>query len=81
MTTPIKELIWYIQPKIFIDGLTKYGQNTSLIFDSNYYFTNNIIKNQKLIFNNLDALFDYNIINNNYYTYLLSYKYLNNILE
>jgi hypothetical protein len=80
MTTPVKELMWYIQPKIFTDGLTKYGQNTSLIFDSNYYFTNNIITNQKLIFNNSDALFNYNIINNNYYTYLLSYKYLNNIL-
>ena len=73
-----KELIWYIQPQILINKLSEFGQNTSLIFDSKHYFTNNIISDHDLIFNQESVLIKN--INNNYYTYLLSYKYLNNIL-
>lgn len=77
-TKPCKELIWYIQPNLFINGLSSYGQNTSLIFDSSAYFVNNMIQDQILQLNGLDVLF--NFVDNNYYTYLLSWKYLNNIL-
>ena len=75
---PCKELLWYIQPKLFVDGITEYGQNISLNYNSNYYFKNNIISNQKLVFNQYDVLLQN--IESNYYTYLMSYKYLNNIL-
>ena len=75
---PIKELIWYIQPQIYFDKLSKYGQNINLLFDYKKYFQNDPILNQKLTFNQLDLLIDK--VDMNYYTYLMSYKFLNNIL-
>lgn len=75
---PSKELLWYVQPQLYIDGLTHYGQNISLLFDSMKYFTNTMIAKQTLKFNQLDVLLPN--VDNNFYTYLLSYKYLNNIL-
>lgn len=75
---PIKELIWYIQPQLYFDKLSKYGQNLNLLFDYKNYFTNDPISNQKLTFNQLDLLIDK--VDMNYYTYLMSYKFLNNVL-
>jgi hypothetical protein len=77
-SNPTKELLWYIQPQVFADSITNYGQNMSLNFSSSLLFDNPIITNQSLIFNKYQVLpvdFD-----NNYYQYALSYKYLNNIL-
>jgi hypothetical protein len=70
---PCKDLLWYIQPKLFIDGLSEFSQNTSLNFNNN-----NIISKQKFQLNQLDLLMSN--VDDNYYTYLLSYKFLNNIL-
>lgn len=75
---PCKEILWYIQPQIFQDSITEYGQNTSLLFNTFNYFINNPILKQKLSFNQLDVLLQN--IDINYYTYLLSYKHYNNIL-
>jgi hypothetical protein len=75
---PSKELIWYCQPKVYKDKFTPYGKNNTLLFDTTKYFTNNLIKNQTLVFDKYDVLLD--IVNSDYYTYLLSYRYLNNIL-
>jgi len=75
---PIKELIWYIQPQIYLNKLSNYGQNINLLFDYKNYFKNNPIQNQKLTFNQIDLLIDK--VDMNYYTYLISYKFLNNIL-
>lgn len=75
---PCKELMWYIQPQVFNDGLSRYSQNISLLFDSTKYFKNPIIAKQNLIFNQLPL--SLNNIDDNYYTYLQSYKYLNNII-
>lgn len=75
---PCKELLWYIQPQIYIDGLTQYGQNISLLFDTKSYFKLDIFNTQNLMFNNFNIILDN--INNNYYTYMLSYKKLNNVL-
>ena len=75
---PIKELIWYIQPQIYFDKLSNYGQNINLLFDYKNYFKNDPILSQKLTFNQLDLLIDK--VDMNYYTYLMSYKFLNNIL-
>ena len=75
---PSKEILWYIQPQIFTDGLTQYGQNLSLVFDTSQYFSENMFNDQKLLFSNFNLLLDN--IDNNYYTYMLSYKYLNNVL-
>jgi hypothetical protein len=75
---PMKELIWYIQPQIYFDKLSNFGQNINLLFDYKNYFKNDPILNQKLTFNQLDLLIDK--VDMNYYTYLMSYKFLNNTL-
>jgi hypothetical protein len=75
---PCKEISWYLQPQIFQDGLTTYGQNISLLYDNSVYFVNNPIEKQHLSLNHLDILIPK--VDINYYTYLLSYKYLNNTL-
>jgi len=75
---PCKELLWFFQPQIYIDGLTQYGQNISLLFDMNPYFSNFLFTKQNLMLNNYNLILDN--VNNNFYTSMLSYKYLNNIL-
>ena len=77
-TNPCKELIWYIQPQLFIDGFSEFEQNLSLKFNIKDYFINEMITKQKIVLNQQDLLLDK--VDSNYYTYLLSYKYLNNIL-
>ena len=75
---PVKELVWFFQPQIYIDGLTQYGQNISLLFDTTKYFKNNLFTNQTLRMNQYDVL--QQNIDMNFYTNTLSYKYLNNVL-
>lgn len=75
---PCKELLWYLQPQIFYEGFTTYGQNISLLYDCSKYFINNPIQLQNLTLNQLEVLLPK--VDMNYYTYLLSYKYLNNTL-
>ena len=75
---PCKELIWYIQPNLFIDGYSPFGQNYEFKFDINNYNNKNILINQKFILNQLDVLLTN--VDDNYYTYVLSYKLLNNTL-
>ena len=77
-TNPCKELLWYIQPNLFIDGVSEFNQNKSLEFNISQYYNINIISKQKIVLNQQDLLLSK--IDDNYYTYLLSYKHLNNIL-
>jgi hypothetical protein len=77
-TNPCKEIMWYIQPNLFIDGLTEFGQNTSLRFNLSDYYSAELILKQKIVLNQQDLLLSK--VDSNYYTYLLSYKLLNNIL-
>ena len=74
---PCKDIIWYIQPNLFIDGLSEFSQNTRLKFDTNQY-NYNIITKQSIQLNQLDLLLS--MVDNHYYTYLLPYKHLNNTL-
>jgi len=76
---PCKELYWYIQPEIFIDGVINNGENLNLLYDIKKYFSNDIIIKQNIEFNSYNLLFD-NIINYSDFNYFLSYKYLNNCL-
>ncbi len=73
-----KELMWYIQPKVFINGLSEYSQNLNLIFDTNILLESDMIQEQSLIFNQLESLIK--DLDMNYYENVCSYKYLNNIL-
>ncbi len=75
---PCKELIWFIQPQLYKDGLTENGQNISLLYDLTKYFVNKFVIKQELNFCQYNVLLEN--VDFNYYTYLLSYKYLNNIL-
>lgn len=77
-TNPCKELLWYVQPQLFIDGLSGFEQNLSLKFNLTEYYSNNIISKQKMVLNQHDVLLEN--VDSNYYTYLLSYKFLNNII-
>lgn len=75
---PCKELLWFIQPQLYLDGVTENSTNIELVYDTYKYFIADPILNQKLIFNQLDVIFPN--VNFNYWTNVLSYKFLNNIL-
>ena len=74
---PIKELIWFTQPKLFINGLTEYGKcynifNYSDFFNNKFYNSFNISLNQLQITKQ--------IFNETFYNQLQSYQYYNNSL-
>ena len=75
---PCKELLWFIQPQLYLDGITENSTNIELVYDTYKYFLADPILNQKLTFNQLDVIFPN--VNFNYWTNVLSYKFLNNIL-
>jgi hypothetical protein len=75
---PCKELYWYIQPQMFIDGISEYVPNSTLLYDTHEYFLTNPVLSQKLSFNQLDVIF--NKMDSTYWTWTQSYKYLNNSL-
>lgn len=75
---PCKDLLWYIQPQLYLDGVTENSTNINLLYDTYKYFVTEPVSIQKLTFNQLDVIFTN--VNFNYWTNLLSYKYLNNIL-
>jgi hypothetical protein len=75
---PCKELLWFIQPQLYLDGVTENSTNIQLLYDTYKYFIAEPISIQKLTFNQLDVIFTN--VNFNYWTNLLSYKFLNNIL-
>jgi len=81
-TKPCKELIWYIQPQIYYNCFNNNGKNKDLLFDISLLSNVDFINNQQIYFNNLKILVNSltDSSSNNYYNYLLSYKYLNNIL-
>ena len=77
---PCKELLWYFQPEFYKDKLLENGQNYRLLFDLSVFFVNSIMTKQNLTFNQMDVLLNGSNNDFNFYTNLLSYKYLNNIL-
>jgi hypothetical protein len=75
---PCKELLWYIQPQLYLNSITENGENMSLLYDTYKYFKSDPVNNQKLTLNQIDVLLEN--VNFNYWTNTLSYKFLNNIL-
>jgi hypothetical protein len=75
-----KELIWYIQPQIYYNCFNNNGKNKDLLFDITNLSNNYFIENQQIYLNNFEILLFTNSKSDDYYNYLLSYKYLNNIL-
>jgi hypothetical protein len=74
---PCKDILWYIQPQIYYDGYNYNGKNKDLLFDLNILSSYQFYNKQQLYLNNDTLLLNEPM---NYYTYLLSYKFLNNIL-
>ena len=75
---PCKEFKWFIQPQLYLDGITENSTNLKLVYDTYKYFTSVPITKQKLTLNQLDVLVPK--VDFNYWTNTLSYKFLNNIL-
>jgi hypothetical protein len=75
---PCKELLWFIKPQLYLDSITENSKNIELLYDTYKYFISHPIMNQKLTFNQTDVIF--NNVDFNYWTNMLSYKFLNNIL-
>jgi hypothetical protein len=75
---PIKELLWYSRPTLFIQGLSEYGKVYKNTFDFEKFFSYNYYS-QEILY-----LSTYNIIKNLtssvYLNSLQSYKYYNNSL-
>ena len=77
---PCKELLWYFQPEFYKDKLLENGQNYRLLFDLTVFFVNSIMTKQNITFNQMEVLLTGSNIDLNFYTNLMSYKYLNNML-
>jgi hypothetical protein len=75
---PNKYLKWFIQPKIFLNGLSEYGKTYSHIYDFSNYFINTIYNKQIFTLNQIDIV-NHNIPSS-YYKLVTSYKGLNRIL-
>ena len=77
IVNPIKELIWTIQPKLFLLGLSQNGKSYN-IFNYDKFFKNTMFNKIEILLN------QYNIYNTNlgkiYYNEVQSYKNYNNIL-
>ena len=77
IVNPIKELIWTIQPKLFLLGLGQNGKSYN-IFNYDKFFKNTMFNKIEILLN------QYNIYNTNlgkiYYNEVQSYKNYNNIL-
>jgi len=75
---PNKYIKWYIQPKIYINGLTPYGKVTPYIYDYSNYFSNSIFDKQSITLNQYNIINEQ--INNSYYQVGQSYQTLNRTL-
>lgn len=74
---PVKELIWFTQPKLFINGLTEYGKCYN-IFNYSDFFTNKFYNTFTVSLNQLQITKQ--IFNETFYNQLQSYQYYNNSL-
>ena len=75
---PNKYLKWFVQPKIFLQGLSEYGKVYPYIYTFNNYFVNNIFNKQIITIEQVELLrhnFD-----NTYYKLVTGYKALNRTL-
>jgi len=82
---PCKELYWYSQPQLYLSGITPNGQNISLEYDTIEYLSNPQIASQTFTLSQYDVIpktpqIKSDVIDMNYFTFLQSWKYLNNIL-
>ena len=82
---PCKELYWYSQPQLYLSGITPNGQNITLNYDTSNYLTNPQIASQTFTLSQYDVIpktpqIKSDVIDMNYFTFLQSWKYLNNIL-
>ena len=75
---PTKYFLWFIQPKNFLYGLSQYGKVTPYLFDYSKYYVNNIFNKQIISLNQINIINDQ--IDNTFYEFVQSTRYLNRIL-
>jgi len=75
---PNKYLLWFIQPKNFLNGLSEYGKVTPYNYNYSKYYVNKIFTKQIITLNQIELLNQQ--IDNIYYNYVQSYQSLNRIL-
>jgi hypothetical protein len=75
---PIKELIWYTRPTLFLQGLSEYGKVYRNSFDFERFFTSYYYSQEQLYLNTYNII--KNLTSSVYLNSLQSYKYYNNIL-
>jgi len=75
----IKELVWFIRPKINLYGLSKYGRTYPYLFDNYKWFENQIASNIEIKLNEFNLLKQNS--NDLYYNKVSALQYLNNELS
>lgn len=74
---PVKELLWTIQPKLFLNGLSEYGKPYN-VFKFDKFFTNKFYNSYNISLDQLQ-INKFNL-NELFYNSLQSYQYYNNAL-
>jgi hypothetical protein len=74
-----KELLWFIRPKVLLNGFTPYNKTYHNTFIDYPFYSNSVLNNVELYLNGLDLL-KLNSIDN-YYQKVIPYNHLNNELE
>lgn len=72
---PNKYLKWFIQPKIFLYGLSEYGKVYNCTYEFSKYFTNPIFNKQIITLNQIELLNTQ--LDSSFYNYVNSFKNLN----
>jgi hypothetical protein len=72
---PCKFLMWFIQPKNYLLGLSQYSKVTPYLYDYTNYFKNFFFNKQIISLNQMDLLNNY--LDKSFYSYVLGFKSLN----
>lgn len=75
---PNKYLKWFVQPKIFLNGLSEYGKVYPWIYDFKKFFKNNVFTKQIILLNQIELLNKH--LDPTFYEYVTTNKSLNNSL-
>lgn len=79
MSKLIKLMYWYLKPKLYSEGISKYGKKYNNIYNKYNFYENNILDNIELYFDRFNFLKHSKF--KNYYDILKPYVLLNNSLD
>ena len=79
MNKLIKLMYWYVKPKLYTEGISKYGKKYNNIYNKYNFYENNILEDIELYFDRFDFLKQSKY--KNYYSVFKPYTLLNNKLD